>query len=319
VIFPTKGQVALRDEPAPACGPGQVLCRTLFSGVTNGTERNVLMGGNYGGSWPARCGYQTVGRVIEVGAGVQGFAGGDLVYSGDFHQHVAFFAANVGSPTDPNNLVLRLPPGIDPRHAALFGMASVALHDVRRAGVRLGDRVLVVGAGCIGQFTAQCARAAGARVTVCDLDGRRLAIARELGAQHTVVTADETDWQALRAERGPFDVVFEDSGGPILDRVIGSNWGQGLVRHRGKVVLIAGRSRVDYSFNAGQGSELEVLQASHFERSDIEELCRLVGEGVVKIAPLLQAVVPIAQAVALYDRLRDEPNSLLGTVFDWGA
>jgi threonine dehydrogenase-like Zn-dependent dehydrogenase len=114
-------------------------------------------------------------------------------------------------------------------------------------------------------------------------------------------------------------VVFEDSGGPILDRVIGSNWGQGLVRHRGKVVLIAGRSRVDYSFNAGQGSELEVLQASHFERSDIEELCRLVGEGVVKIAPLLQAVVPIAQAVALYDRLRDEPNSLLGTVFDWGA
>jgi|GEM_PF-226638 len=319
VLFVAKGQAVLQEEPAPTCGPGQVLCRTLFSGLTNGTERNVLTGGNYGGTWPGRCGYQTVGRVIDTGPGVRGFDVGDLVYSGSFHQHVAFFAANVGVPTDPNNLVLRLPPGTDPRHAALFGMASVAMHDVRRAGVRLGDKVLVVGAGCIGQFTAQCARAAGAKVTVCDLDERRLAISRQLGAHHTVATVDETAWQALKAQRGPFDVVFEDSGAPVLDRVIGCTWGQGLVRHRGKVVLIAGRGRVDYSFNAGQGAELEVFQASHFERSDLEELCRLVAEGLVKVGPLLQDVVPIAQAVALYDRLRDDPNSLLGTVFDWSV
>lgn len=319
VLFVAKGQAALQEEPAPACGPGQILCRTLFSGLTNGTERNVLMGGNYGGTWPGRCGYQTVGRVIEVGAGVQGYGVGDVVYSGNFHQHVAFFAAHVGVPTDPNNLLLRLPAGVEPRHAALFGMASVAMHDVRRAGVRLGDRVLVVGAGCIGLFTAQCARAAGAKVTVCDVDERRLAIARQLGAHHTAATVDEAAWQALRAERGPFDVVFEDSGAPILDRIIGATWGQGLVRHRGTVVLIAGRSRIDYSFNAGQGAELAVLQASHFERSDLEELCRLVIEGVVQVAPLLQDVVPIAAAVALYDRLRDTPNTLLGTVFDWSA
>ena len=55
----------LQQEPTPVCGPGQVLCETLYSGLTNGTERNVLMGGNYGGRWPYRMGYQNVGRVIE--------------------------------------------------------------------------------------------------------------------------------------------------------------------------------------------------------------------------------------------------------------
>jgi 2-desacetyl-2-hydroxyethyl bacteriochlorophyllide A dehydrogenase len=318
-MFVEKGRAVLREEPVPGCGAGQVLCRTLYSGLTNGTERNVLLGGNYGGKWPSRCGYQNVGRVIEVGSGVQGFAVGDVLYSGNFHQHVAFFAASVANLADPNNLVLKLPPAVDPTQAALFGMASVAMHDVRRAEVRLGESVLVVGAGCIGQFTAQCARATGARVTVADLDEERLALARQLGAHHTVAVVDEAAWQGLRQQQGPFDVVFEDSGAPVLDRIIGATWGQRLIRYRGRVVLIAGRDRVDYSFNAGQGAELTFLHAGHFTRSDLEELCRLVSEDIIRVAPLIRDIVPIAQAVAVYDRLRDSPNSLVGTVFDWSG
>ena len=180
--------------------------------------------------------------------------------------------------------------------------------------MRLGEKVLVVGAGPIGLFTAQAARLAGAVVTVCDLREKRLAVAAGLGAHRVLVPGDT--WENVRAE-GPFDCVFEDSGGPVLDRIIGGGGNQGLLRARGRVVIIAGRDRVDYSFNAGQGCELCLYHAGHFVADDLRQVCRLAAEGVLKAGPVIQEVVRIDAAVAVYDRLRDDPGSLLGTVFDW--
>lgn len=313
IIFPEKGRAALQDEPTPGCNPGTVLCQSLYTGMTNGTERNVLTGGNYGGSWPSRCGYQNVGRVLAVGLGVQEFQCGDIVFSGDFCQHRQYFAA----PATAEDLIVKLPEAVDPQHAALFGMASVAMHDVRRAAVKLGEQVLVVGAGSIGQFTAQAARLAGAVVTICDLDAKRLAMAKSLGAHATItLTTDAASWAAVK-EAGPFDAVFEDSGAPILDRVIGDNWGQGVLKHRSRVVMIAGRQRVEYSFNAGQGYELSVFHAGHFEHDDLRQVCRLTAEGTLSIGPVIQDVVKAEKAVAIYDTLRDNPSRLFGVVFDW--
>jgi 2-desacetyl-2-hydroxyethyl bacteriochlorophyllide A dehydrogenase len=307
IMFTEKGQAELQSEPTPTLQPGTVLCESLYTGLTNGTERNVLMGGNYCAGHPARCGYQNVGRILAVGDGVEGLAEGDVVFSGDFCQHTRWFAA----PAGPESLIVKLPEAVDAQHAALFGVASVATHDVRRASVSIGQRVLVVGAGPIGQFTAQVARAAGAIVTVIDLNARRLEVARQLGAHRTVTVTADGPWDELCRD-GRFDVVFEDSGGPVLDRII-----EQAVAFRGTVVVIAGRDRVDYPFNAGQGAEVTIVQAGHFVRDDLEQLCRLVAEGAVNVGPVIQEVVPADEMVGVYERLRDEPASLFGTVFDW--
>lgn len=313
IIFPEKGKAVLQDEPTPGCNPGTVLCQSVYTGLTNGTERNVLMGGNYGGTWPSRCGYQNVGRVLAVGIGVQGVLVGDTVFSGDFCQHGQYFTA----PATAEKLIVKLPDAVEPRHAALFGVASVAMHDVRRAEIKLGEKVLVVGAGLIGQFTAQVARLAGAIVTVCDLNEKRLAIAKTLGAHATIaLTTDVASWAAVK-QAGPFDVVFEDSGAPILDSVIGGKWGQGVLKHRSRVVMIAGRGRVEYGFNAAQGCELCVLHAGHFGCDDLQQVCRFTAEGMLKIGPVIQDVVKVEKAIAIYDTLRDNPGSLFGVVFDW--
>lgn len=316
ILFVGKGIAAVQDEPTPFFGPGKILCKTIYSGLTNGTERNVLTGGNYGGSWPSRCGYQNVGRVLQVAPGVQGFHVGDVVFSANFSQHVQYFAADAPKEVDPNNLVVKLPEQIDPKHAALLGVAGVATHDVRRADVGLGDKVLVIGAGPIGQFTAQAAKAAGAAVTICDLNPHRLDIAAQLGIAGRVRVTGEQSWADLKAA-GPFDAVFEDSGAMILDKVVGSGWGTGLLVPRGKAVIIAGRKEVAYNFNAGQSCELTLLHAGHFERGDLLELLRLVVAGTIKIGPIIQDVVHYTQAPSVYDRLRDDPGSLMGTVFDW--
>ena len=89
------------------------------------------------------------------------------------------------------------------------------------------------------------------------------------------------------------------------------------VRSRGRVLFVAGRFRVDYHFGTGQGREITIKQNSHFNRNDLAEVCRLVPRGMLRIQPLIQDVVKPDQAKTIYDRLRDDPGSLFGTVFDW--
>jgi 2-desacetyl-2-hydroxyethyl bacteriochlorophyllide A dehydrogenase len=298
-------------EPDPPEGD-QFKTQTLFSGVTNGTERNNLLRGNYSMSdeaLPYSYGYQNVGRVIEVGPDCDNIQVGDVVYTSTDHHEFILDAEN--------SLLIKLPDNVDPRHAALFGAASVAMHDVRRAETKLGDRVLVVGAGPIGQFTAQSARAAGAQVTVVDLDSRRLALAAQCGAHQTIQVTGDESWTGPIRDAGLFDIVFEDSGADVLDKIIGVGWGDGVIAHRGKVVVIAGRDDVVYRFNPGQGCEVAILQASHFDNSDLAEVTRLVAGGVMMVEPLIQDLVKPDESKRIYDALRDEPNTLMGTVFDW--
>ncbi|MDP6360923.1 MAG: zinc-binding alcohol dehydrogenase, partial [Planctomycetota bacterium] len=238
--------------------------------------------------------------------------------SGNFSQHVEYFSVNVSEPEDEMNWVIKLPDSIDQREAALFGIASVAMHDVRRAEVRLGERILVIGAGGVGLFTAQIARIAGAHVTICDLNTQRLALAEQLGIQQTVQIEGEDAWEKLGG-LGPFDAVIEDSGADILDDVLGMSFGdKQLLARPGRLVLIAGRNDVTYKFNAGQSAEVSVLHASHFRRTDLKEVCRMVSEGTLQVRPIIKNLMPISEAPSFYDRLRDDPGSTLGTVFVWG-
>ena len=286
IIFAAKGQAILQDEPVPSM-PGKIICKTIYTGLTNGTERNVLMGGNYGGSWPSRCGYQKRRQSAGGGRGREGLCRRRYDLLRNFAQHVQYFAANAPTQGDEGNLVVKLPDQICPKGAALFGVAGVATHDVRRADVGLGDKVLVVGAGPIGLFTAQAAKAAGATVTICDLDGHRLDVAGRLGIASRVRIIGEESWAELKAI-GPFNAAFEDSGAAVLDKIIGGGWGTGMLVPRGKIVIIAGRREVSYSFNAGQSCELTLLHAGHFERSDLLELLRLVVAGTIKVGPIIQ-------------------------------
>ena len=316
VVFVEEGKMKLQTKPLPELTTGHILCKTLFSGLTNGTERNSLMGGNYGGKYPTQPGYQNVARVIALGENVTDYKVGEVIFSGGHHKHAGYFTPDVSCPNDPNNLILKLPEGLNLKWSCMFGMASVAMHDVKRSEIGLGDRALVVGAGSVGLFTAQIAHAAGARVTKGYYNPPRLEIAKSTGVQSTVTIKDDSDRDRIRST-GPYDVVFEDSGAPVLDRIIGDDWGKGLITHRGKIIIIAGRFDVTYHFNAGQSHEATLLHASHFNQSDLRELCRLVMEGIIQVEPIIRDVVPIEQAHAIYDRLRDDPSSLLGTVFDW--
>ena len=301
-------KVLVHDWPEPEGPTGnEVKTETIYSGITNGTERNQLIGGNYapkdeqlptGGN-----GYQNVGRVIEVGPDVSGLQVGDVLYMSAIHAEYVVMAED--------DLLIKLPDSIDRTEAALFGMTSVAMRTCRNTELKMGERVLIVGAGIIGQVAAQIAAVMGARPTLCDINPNRLELAREIGAAETVLDVSGDGWEKGVAD-GTFDAVIDFAGVPGMeDQLISA------VRRRGRVIFIAGRGKVTYTFNLGQGQEIQLKQNSHFDRDDLQNLCRLVDRGLVKIAPLIRDVVPVSEAKRIYDTLRDNPNELLGTVFIW--
>ena len=301
-------KVLVHDWPEPEGPTGnEVKTETIYSGITNGTERNQLIGGNYapkdeqlptGGN-----GYQNVGRVIEVGPNVIELQVGDVLYMSAIHAEYVVMAED--------DLLIKLPDSIDRTEAALFGMTSVAMRTCRNTELKMGERVLIVGAGIIGQVAAQIAAVMGGRPTLCDINPNRLELAREIGAAETVLDVSGDGWEKGVAD-GTFDAVIDFAGVPGMeDQLISA------VRRRGRVIFIAGRGKVTYTFNLGQGQEIQLKQNSHFDRDDLQNLCRLVNRGLVKIAPLIRDVVPVSEAKRIYDTLRDNPAELLGTVFVW--
>ncbi len=300
-----KGLVTDWKEPALPVR-NEVLCEAVFTGLTNGTERNQLIGGNYAPSdenLPSGGGYQNVGRVIEIGSDVTQLQVDDLIYASV--DHVERFTVQ------ENGLLLKLPDDVDPAEAALFGISGVAMHCCRRVDPRIGEKVLIVGQGCIGMFAAQIANAMGARVSVCDIDESRLEQARKLGVAEQVFNTSGDGWNRLIGE-GAYDAVMDFAG--AVDMVTP------MIRAcktRGRLLLVAGRFDVNYTFNVGQFKEVSILHCSHFTRDDLDNLCRLLQQGSVKIAPLIRHRVHVNEASQIYNWLRDEPMRLLGTVFEW--
>ncbi|NUU05093.1 zinc-binding alcohol dehydrogenase [Leifsonia sp. C5G2] len=177
------GAGALRTEALPAPGEGEVLVRTLHTGVSRGTETTVFGGrvppseyermrapfqeGDFPG--PVKYGYLNVGRVEE---GPEDLLG-RVVFT--LFPHQSAFVV-------PARAVIPVPDDVPPRRAVLAGAVETAVNILWDAAPLLGDRVTVIGAGMIGCCVARLAGGIpGARVTLVDTEPGRRAVAGRLG------------------------------------------------------------------------------------------------------------------------------------------
>lgn len=222
------GSLAIRDRPKPVPAPGQVLVRVESVGICGSDVHYYEHGriGPYVVEAPMVVGHEAAGTVVAVGAGVDPSRVGQLValepgvpdrtcaqcLAGRYNlcPNVAFFATPPVDGAIAQFVAIDAafahpaPLGLDAEQAAMAEPVSVGVWAARRSGISPGDRVLVTGAGPIGLFAAQVARAFGASaVTVSDISEFRLGVARALG--FTAVSAGEP-------LGGPFDVLLECSG-----------------------------------------------------------------------------------------------------------
>lgn len=177
------GTGEIRTGPLAAPGPGEVLVRTCFSGISRGTETLVFTGGvpagqhaamrapHQEGDFPApvKYGYLSVGVVEQGPAGLLG----RTVFCLYPHQTAYVVPAAAVTP---------VPDGVPPARAVLAGTVETAVNALWDAPPRLGDRISVVGGGMVGCCVAALlAGFPGVRVELVDADPGRAAVAEVLG------------------------------------------------------------------------------------------------------------------------------------------
>jgi threonine dehydrogenase-like Zn-dependent dehydrogenase len=179
------GHGELRAEALPAAMPGELRVRTLYSGVSRGTESLVFSGhvppGEYermrapfqDGKFPApvKYGYASVGRVEAGSGGAQGA----IVFC--LYPHQQRYVV-------PAAAAFRVPPRVPPGRAILAANLETALNGVWDSGVGPGDRATVIGAGSVGCLVAWLiGRIPGCDVELVDINPRRSEVAAALGVR----------------------------------------------------------------------------------------------------------------------------------------
>ncbi len=131
-------------------------------------------------------GYSAAGIVLAIGPGIDGFAPGD---------RVACAGAGIANHAEvidvPMQLAAKIPAELSSSFASTVTLGAIAMQGVRRAAPTLGETVLVVGLGILGQLTAQLLRASGCRVIGVDLDPERIRLAQENGMAFSVDPSSE--------------------------------------------------------------------------------------------------------------------------------
>ena len=211
-----------RDLPVPEPGPGEVLVRNLAVAV-NPVDAKIRAAGRWAGVEPPFIlGYDAAGVVAKVGPGVKDLKEGDEVYYtpeifGNPHGTYAEY-----TPV-PAGIVAKKPKNLSFAEAAAIPLAGGTAWEavVRRLAVRPGETVLVMGgAGGVGSFAVQFAKAAGAYV-IATASAENLPVLKELGADLTLDYRGPWAEEVLKATEGQgVDAAFETAGESLVERVI---------------------------------------------------------------------------------------------------
>jgi (R,R)-butanediol dehydrogenase / meso-butanediol dehydrogenase / diacetyl reductase len=311
--------VSEREPRSPA--RGEVAIDVAYTGIC-GTDLHILHGAMDARlSLPAVLGHEMSGTISAVGDGVDAWSAGDrvtvmpLVWCGQCpacvagHHHVCHNLDFLGidSPgsmqaswTVTQKVLVSLPPTLSLEAAALAEPTAVAVHDVRRAELRDGERALVVGGGPIGILIACVARAAGADVLLLELSEPRRAFAKTLGLRAVDPTAGDVQSVVARwTENAGADVAFEVSGAVAgLETAIQS------LAVRGRIVVVAIHS-IPPPLNLFRvfWRELTLLGARVYERRDFEQAVRLLDSGAIPAARLITQIEPLADVAAAFAEL----------------
>jgi len=334
IIFAEKEKVVVSDGLSmPKVENGDILTKTLVSGVTIGTELNFLTGGCYSQPWPVLPGYQNVGRVMEAYSQSSPIKVGQRVYSHYWYRPVEFIYSGKkyvkdagahlefrgGPPVHPN--LIPLPDDISNEEASLLSVVCIGIHGARRSGASIGKKVLILGLGLIGQFASQAARALGACCHGFDKIELRLEKAKELACEMVFDGKDPDVWEKIGKE-APYDIIIETTGNNnlldcALKNVAGERNEEGEMVRQGVIYLMGGRDKVEYTNMLAHPKETILMHSSHHTRKEVFEALRLKRLGIIKISPLITHHFSPDEAPEVYKRLLAGDPKIIGVVFKW--
>jgi predicted dehydrogenase len=276
---------------------------------------------------PMALGYSLAGVVLDCGIGVQELKPGDRVAAAASHADIAAIS---------KNLCASIPENVTFEQAAYAGVGAIALEGVRLARVSLGERVLVIGLGLIGQMTVGLLKAQGCRVMGVDIDAAKLDLAKAFGADDVAVGT-------------PRDAINAFSGGNGVDAVVITAATQSnepievaadVTRSRGRIVLVGvtglniprppffakeleftvsssvGPGRTDTTYE-DKGVDYPFGHVRWTAQRNIAAVLDVIAMGKLPVEKLTTHRFPIERASAAYDVITSKSEPFFGVVLEY--
>jgi predicted dehydrogenase len=362
------GEGVVADVPAPVAQRGRVLVRAASSLVSAGTERAFVELGRKSLVGKAKerpdlvrkvigkvrgegllstlqsvrekldeshaLGYSAAGVVVEVGEEVTGLSAGDRVACAG-----TGYAAHAELLSVPKNLCVRLPDDVDFESGAFATLGAIALQGVRLTEPTIGESVVVIGLGLIGQLAAQLLKANGCRVFGVDLDESKVELAKSLGADDGCTASADVKEAVLKWSRGrgadavvitaatasdePVELAGEISrlrGRVVAVGLVGMNVPRQVYFQREltlKVSMSYGPGRYDPEYEE-RGHDYPLPYVRWTEGRNLEAFLDLVSAGSVRCAPLITHRFPVEEGERAYRLISgDLKESYLAIVINY--
>lgn len=326
IVFPRPNEVLLEEVALPNVGPDDIRVRTDHSLVSTGTEGIVFrhlvapdgMWAQYA-TYPFFPGYASVGVVEAVGEAVRNIDLGQRVVWRRPHasHHVLPLAG--GGVID---YCLPVPDGVSSSDALWFALGHIAFRGAQVASHRLGDEVLIVGAGPVGQMSVRWAHAAGAgRIAVVDPFVKRLDLAERGGATFVVAAAIEDAQELLGADGEIPAVIIDTTGNARVFECI-----QKLAPRYARIVMLGNTGTpheqrlTDHLIHDGltvTGAQ-DVHEYGGWTQQGVQTLLlRMLADGRISVAGLNTNTFNPADCQSAYELPWQDRGATMGIVFDW--
>lgn len=317
----------VQDIEKPVINDDELLLKMKSTAIC-GTDMRILTGKKTRGvRYPSVIGHEICGIIEEAGKNITEFKVGDHVaianvipchhcamcltghenaclerqaigyeFNGGFEEYVRIPKVCIDSQN-----VIKLPESVSFEEGSIIEPLACCLHGQKNAGVKMGDVVLIEGAGPIGLLHLMLAKGAGAKtVIVSEPNAYRLAKAKEAGADVTLNPMEEDLAEVVKRETGGLgaDVVILCIGVPAI-----VNQAFMLCKRNGCVMLFAGFPEgveCNISPNLIHYSEIHVTGSTAYSRVDYREAASLVATGKLNLKPVITHQFPIAEFKEAY-------------------
>ena len=280
-------------------------------------------------------GYSISGIVIGVGEDVADFKVGDKVAAagGGIANHAEYVDV-------PSNLAVLMPKDLDYVSGSTVTLGAIAMQGVRRADIKIGEFVVVIGCGILGLLSLQMLKKSGARVACTDVDDQRLQLAKDLGADFICNPISEnsvnqiTNWTNGYGADAIIFTAATKSSEPLSEAFK-------MCRRKGKVVLVGvsgmtiqrqdiyskeidflistsyGPGRYDNNYEQ-KGIDYPYAYVRWTENRNLKEYLRLVDEKQIILDKIIQKIFPINQVTEAFNSLKDQNEKPLMVILDYG-
>jgi len=324
VVFPEKDKVEVRQVEPYEVKPDQIMIETERSLVSTGTELRCLQHGfasdaTQWADWvqyPFNTGYCAAGTVIEVGKDVSQFTVGDRVAGfGEHRRHTVIDAS----------YATKVPDGLSFDEAAWFSLGAIVQYGYRLAKPLLGETIVVVGLGNLGQLCARYARIGGAGDLIAiDPSPSRLHFVENI-ATHTLACGVEEAVDAVRdiTSGRMAEVVYEVTGHPP---VFGPC--QRLAALNGRIVTMGDTGHAEQQCNTpelslhnltivGANPEITAAKSDWPHPRSGDTFFKFLQRGQMDVKELITHRFPVEKAPEVYDMLIRDRGSTVGVLFTY--